>query len=115
MKPYKVVELTQGTPDWLNFRYDYAAASDLPIIMGLSKFKSVLQLFEEKFLREESPSEEKEFVFAKGHSAEIAGRNWVSEVLKISLPPAVVVSLETPDLMASLDGFNPDMEVIFEA
>ena len=114
MKAYKLIELAQGTPEWLNLRYDHATASDAPVIQGLSKYKSKLQLFEEKVLRSEPDVKGKELIFSKGHSAEVAGREWVTKNLDIELPPAVVISNEVPDLMASLDGFNPDKQTIFE-
>lgn len=114
MKAYKVIELVQGTPEWLNLRYDHATASDAPVIQNLSPYKSKLQLFEEKVLRQEPNVKGKEFLFSRGHSAEVAGREWVTKNLDIELPPAVLVSHEVPDLMASLDGFNPSQEIIFE-
>ena len=38
----------QGTPEWLEFRRTMVMASDSPVIMGVSPWKTPLQLYHEK-------------------------------------------------------------------
>jgi putative phage-type endonuclease len=45
---FKFVNLKQRTPEWLEWRRTYVCASDAPIIMGESKFKTLRELYDEK-------------------------------------------------------------------
>lgn len=113
---YKVIDLPQGTPEWLNLRYDYVTASQTPILFDLSPYQTRLGLFEEKVMRIETQDNRgKEVLFARGHSAEAAGRIFMQEQRGLDLQPAVLVSIEHPYLMASLDGFCEKTKAIFEA
>lgn len=112
---YKILDLVQGSPEWLNARYDYITASDVPVLFDLSPYKTTLQLFEEKCMRVEAPKDKsKETLFAIGHSAEVAGRKWLVEKLGHDLPAVVVASTDIPELLASLDGFSEEESLVAE-
>lgn len=49
----RLVKLNQGSPEWLKWRRNKITASDAPIIMGQSPWKSVVQLYEDKILGQE--------------------------------------------------------------
>ncbi len=44
----KLIQLEQGTYEWLTFRRSHVCASDAPVIMGLSPYKTKEQLMDEK-------------------------------------------------------------------
>lgn len=112
---YKILDLVQGSQEWLDARYNYITASDVPVLFDLSPYKTPLQLFEEKCMRTEAPkNKSKETLFAIGHGAEIVGRKWLVEKLGHDLAPAVVASLEVPELLASLDGFSEEESLVAE-
>jgi putative phage-type endonuclease len=113
---YKIIDIPQGTPEWLALRYGYVTASQVPVLFDLSPYQTRLRLFEEKTLKKETQNTKgKEVLFARGHSAEAAGRIYLEERLGLDLKPAVLVSVLYPDLMASLDGFCQKTKIIFEA
>lgn len=115
-KPYKKVELQQGSPEWLELRYDYITSSHVPILFEISPYMTKIELFEEKIMRREvSDKKGKDVLFTRGYNAEAVGREYLEHELKIDLKPAVLISLIHPELMASLDGFNEEANVIFEA
>jgi putative phage-type endonuclease len=116
MKNYKVIDLAQGSKEWLELRYNYLTASQAAVLFDLSPYQTPLGLFEEKVLRQETQNTKgKEVLFARGHAAEAAGRIYLQEKKGLDLKPAVLVSTQHPSLMASLDGFCEKTNVIFES
>jgi putative phage-type endonuclease len=116
MKPFELLNLEQGSTEWKAERLKRCTASQVPVLFNLSPYQTTLQLFEEKILGEEAPTtKSQELLFARGHEAEAVGRKWVQEKLGVDFKPAVALSLTTPDLLASLDGFDLKRNIIFEA
>ncbi len=46
----QLVSIRQNSPEWLEFRRHHIGASDAPIIMGMSPWKSIIDLYDEKIL-----------------------------------------------------------------
>jgi putative phage-type endonuclease len=116
MSVYEILNLEQGTEAWKQERLKRVTASQVPSLLGLSPYQSVAQLFEEKLSgKVDYVSSYKQYLFAKGHEAEAAGRQWIEADVKMSFPPAVILSKKCPDLLASLDGFNQENNIIIEA
>ena len=114
MSIYEVINVEQGTDAWLRERLKRVTASQTPSLFGLSKYQSLYQLLEEKITGQET-IQKNEFIFKKGHEAELAARHWAEADLGFKLPPAVIVSHHCENLLASLDGFNEEQNVILEA
>lgn len=115
-KLYELLNVQQNTPEWKARRLQHCTASQAPVLFDLSPYQTRLQLFEEKVLGLElTPTQSEEILFARGHKAEEIGREWIKKNLNLNIEPAVVVSTMIPDLLASLDGFEPDKGIIFEA
>lgn len=113
---YELLEIEQGTDPWKQERLKRVTASQIQIILGICPYQKPLDLLKEKITGQEADvSSYKQVLFAKGHSAEKSAREWVEADLKIKFSPAVVLSKKCPDLMASLDGFNPEKNWILEA
>ena len=114
MSAAKKLELIQGTPEWLEARYNYVTASQVPVILNLSDHETPLGLFEEKIMRKELRDlSGKEILFARGHNAEDRGREYLKGK-GLVYEPAVVVSDRYPDFLASLDGLTADGQRMFE-
>ena len=47
-RPFTIIELVQGTREWLEWRHKGLGASDASTIMGENRFKSAAQLLQEK-------------------------------------------------------------------
>ena len=112
---YSILDLEQGTDKWIQARFDYITASQVPVILGLSPYQTPIELFEEKLMRVQVPAKgEKEWLFARGHEVERLARDWANKELKRDFKPMVLVSDLIPELMASLDGFCLESNEIIE-
>ncbi len=110
---YKVLDLEQGSLIWINARFDYITATDVPIIMRENPWKSYDSLLEEKIHKtREQIDEQTQKRFDKGHESEATARNILRDY---SFRPMVAQSIAYPWLMASLDGFDIDQNIILEA
>jgi len=96
----------QNTPEWLEMRQNHIGASDAPVIMQVSPWKTPMQLWEEKLgLREgfvTNPAIERGIALEPIALAEYNAKTGNASA------PCVVVHPEIPYLMASLDGLSRD-------
>ncbi len=102
----KEVMLTQNTPEWLKFRQWRIGASDAPIIMGVSPYKSKLMLWEEKILGTVTQSN---YAMERGHRLEQKARDWVNARhgdFGLKYRPAVLQHDSIDWMIASLDGWK---------
>jgi putative phage-type endonuclease len=100
----KIVELEQGTSDWLAFRNERITATDASIIMGRNPYKTPLTLWRQKL-----GLQEKDFVneaMLRGARLEPKARAAFNEYIDLDLQPAVLVHDSIDWMMASLDGFD---------
>lgn len=113
---YQLLDLVQGSSEWLEVRNQCVPASEVATIMDKSPYKTPLQLFEQMVLKKEKPvGDFQRYLFQRGHDAEAAGREWIKENLGLEFEPVVMKSNRIADLMASLDGFNFEKNIGFEA
>lgn len=107
-----ILNVIQGTPEWLAARAIHFCASDAPAMMGTSIYKGRSELLREKATGQaEEISPEKQALFDRGHAAEAAIRPHIASVIADELFPVVI---EDGRLLASLDGITMDDETIFE-
>ena len=106
-------ELVQGTEEWLAWRHKGIGGSEAPIIMGVSKFKTAKELFEQK-INPTPPPNEQNFIHEKGHRLEdIARKNLELETFK-TWEPKLFVHQDNERLRCSVDGYNEQLEAIWE-
>ena len=103
-----VMDAPQGSPAWIAHRTNSLNASELAIVMGLSKYKTRAQLLAEKATGVAPEVDaETQRRFDKGHEYEAIARPWGEEIVGDMLYPTVlsaeVEGLSRP-LSASLDG-----------
>lgn len=112
---FKVVELTQGSPEWRAYRKIKITATDIAVIMGNSPYQTKRELFFEKISNEEPEVDHgKEFIFAKGHKTEELIRQEYFGLTGVLMTPVCMESVEDPDLFASLDGHYEEEGRIIE-
>lgn len=102
--------MEQNTAKWHAWRASGLGSSDAPIILGLSKYATPYQLWEQKtgkVQREEGTN----FIQDKGNRAEIFSRARLELEVGFDLPPAQGQHQEHTFLLASADGWNPEMQV----
>lgn len=113
---YEVLDLVQGSVEWKQARLEHVTASNVPAVLGLSPYKTALEYATEILTGQEmDQSENKDFIYQKGHAVEEAGREWCKANLGIDIVPRVVRSLDRKYLMASLDGLDAQKGIVFEA
>ena len=104
--------LVQGSPEWLAMRKKYIGASDCPIIMGVSPYKTPYQLFLEKLDLVEKQETTK--AMQRGHDMEPEARAAFIELTGINVSPLVAFDKQYTWRMASLDGISEDGKNIVE-
>jgi putative phage-type endonuclease len=110
MKEYApiLVPLEQRSQEWISFREGKIGASDAPAIMGVSPWKTKLQLWEEKILgtkKASTPSME------RGTKYEPEALAWFNSQVKDLFTPETYQHGIHHDIIASLDGFNGEVNV----
>lgn len=109
----KTVNLIQGTPDWIQWRSEGIGATDIPIIMEQSPYKTPYQLWEEKCGFLEHPRKFMRAI-AHGWKQEDAARAWIEHKYGIHIRPLNIESNTQSLFRASLDGFNFDNGDVWE-
>jgi len=104
--------MQQGSDSWLELRKSKICASEAPIILGISPWKSPLMLWEEKTGRRESGF--KSAAMQYGTDMEPVIRSWFEEKEQTWFIPEVVIGSKHDWMLASLDGISADRETILE-
>jgi putative phage-type endonuclease len=104
--------IKQGTSEWLEMRKTKIGASDAPIIMNVSPYKTPYQLWQEKL--DLVPSGRVTHSMKRGLDLEDLGRQKLIEQTGILFFPEVKLHPEYSWMMASLDGIDPEGKCICE-
>ena len=111
----KVLNLAQGSPEWLKAREDHFNASEAPSIFGESKYKSRTALMNEKKGVKEKVSSHLQKLFDAGHETEDQARELLEfETFETLNPIVCTLEIEGLPLLASLDGIFEDGKTVFE-
>lgn len=108
----KILNLKQNNPDWYKWREGGIGASDCPVILYESPFKSPYQLWQEKTHR--IPIAETKRAQAHGIASEDTARVQVQGELGITLDPVSVMDDEAQYLRASYDAYSERDNLIVE-
>jgi putative phage-type endonuclease len=98
-----LVNLQQGTPEWLNWRFEGIGASDAPAIMGENPWKSRSRLMKEKFERKKVKLNA---AMIRGTELEPVARESYEKRFGIAVPPACLQSNLHSWMRASVDGIT---------
>lgn len=104
--------IIQGSPEWLEMRKRYIGASDAPVIMEVSPYKTKHELWEEKLgLSPEKPASP---AMLYGLQTEEEARRAYEKHTGNLVFPTVVFHKENDFMMASLDGLSLDRDIVVE-
>lgn len=113
----KIINLVQGSPEWIAFRKDHFTASDAAVMLGYSKQNGT----RDELLNLKKLGTEKEFsdwvqrhILDKGHEVEASARAIIESELGEELYPITAVHDENSLIAASLDGMDMMSEFLFE-
>lgn len=105
------LNLTQNTQEWEQFRQQKIGASDAPIIMEVSPWKTPFQLWLEK--TGQSTASQNQHMM-RGHALEETARTAFERTTNLIVFPRVVQSREHEWMIASLDGIDMDGKILVE-
>lgn len=109
-----ILELVQGSVEWLAARAELFGASEAPAMMNDSKFMSRNELLKLKFTGKAKPvSAHLQKIYDKGHATEEMARPIVERKIDEELYP-VTGQLENSKIMASFDGLTMMEDTAFE-
>lgn len=109
---YKIINLRQGTPEWLKWRNGGIGASDAPVIMGENPWKMSSELLDEK-LGKGVPFTGNEAT-RRGSELEPFARKRYESDKCIEVSPLCLQSDQHSWMRASLDGLSSDMCTVVE-
>lgn len=112
----KIVEVRQGSPEWLDLRSRYYTASAAPAMMGASPYQTRSDLLKALTLgAAEAVDSATQSRFDAGHAAEASARSLAEEILGDDLYPVTcIATVDGLPLLASLDGMTMDETTLFE-
>ena len=102
----EILNLVQGSQEWLEARLYFLCASEAPAMMGDSKFMSRNQLLALKKGWQSNPvSSFTQKLYDKGHESEDQARHHIQMEICADIPPVVgFLIIDGLELMASFDG-----------
>ena len=109
---YTIVNLQQGTKEWLEWRSQGIGASDAPTIMGENPWKSAAYLLQEKCGQKKTYGPNA--AMARGTALEPEARKRYETKVGIRVVPACLQSVKYEWLRASVDGLATDGSTIVE-
>ncbi len=89
--------------EWLKWRHKRVGGSDAPIVMGVSKYMTPLELYEQKILPE-PPEQERNFIQERGQRFEPKIRELFNLTHWKTMEPALLESADFTFMGVSLDG-----------
>jgi len=104
--------MNQSGDNWTLWRKKGLGSSDAPVIMGVSPWKTPLQLWEEK-IGIGKPFQGN-FATQRGTDMEPKARAAFELEIGDEFPPVVAEHINYPFIRASLDGFNVGLDTILE-
>ena len=109
---FRIIEIDQGSAEWLEWRRSGIGASDAPTIMRQNPWKTVEQLRHEK----QNPKFENRANAAmqRGTLLEPSARRDYCSRYNIDMQPSCIESVTIPWMKGSLDGINIDKNRVIE-
>lgn len=104
-----LVDLEQGSQEWLDFRKGKVGASDASVIMGINPWKTPRQLYDQYISGESTPVNA---AMRRGTALEPAARDLFNIRMGKVFKPVVAVSESNEWQFASLDGMSDDGDIV---
>jgi len=108
----KIINLTQSSSEWLEWRRSKITATSAGILMLNNPWKTPLDLFEEMLGM--VPPVEKNEAMERGNRLEPIARMLFEEMIGMEFAPICCEHDTLPWFAASLDGWNEDNQVVLE-
>ncbi len=100
---YQIVNVEQGSQEWLDLRRNKITATDSCVIMGVSPWRTPLQLWQDKI---QGTQQEQTEAMKRGSRLEPGTLERFNKMSESDFKPVVIISDKYPWMMASLDGLD---------
>lgn len=108
----KIVNITQDSQQWHDWRAQGIGGSEIAAVMGKSPFSTAYRVFEEKVgLRDR---QESNFAMERGKRLEPVARAAYEDIVGEPVQPVCVQRTDKPWLRCSLDGASMDLDHLVE-
>jgi putative phage-type endonuclease len=111
-KKYTIIHLAHGSEEWIAWRKTKITATDSPVIMGVSPYKNISDLWAEKLDMKETDVVTP--YMQRGMDLEEKARDLFNNLYDMWMIPRMVESIEHPWMGASLDGMDITEDDILE-
>lgn len=99
---------------WLQWRHKGIGSSDVPVILGTSRFKKRDELILEKAGICQEENDDNKYIKDRGNRIETLVRTMLEHKMGTTLNPLSVEMINFPFIRASLDGITPDRKMFTE-
>ncbi len=112
----EVLNVTQGSDEWMQVRREHYTASEAPAALGLSKYTTRTELLHQKATGIEKEIDAyKQALFDQGHAAEASARPLAEEIVGGDLYPVTGATVvDGMKMLASFDGMTMAEDIIWE-
>lgn len=100
--------------DWLQWRHNGIGSSDVPVIMGVSRYKTIDELLIEKSQKVAIEDTSNGYIKDRGNRIEMTVRKFYEEQMGLSFSPMSCQSLEHSFMCSTLDGIDEGKNLIIE-
>ncbi|RTL05220.1 hypothetical protein EKK58_08715 [Candidatus Dependentiae bacterium] len=107
-----IVEIRQDSVEWHSWRSKGIGASEAPVIMFDSPWKTLDDLWQEKVYGVSLTKQN--FAMKRGKKLEAVARDIYEQQFKVSVPPITAACSRFPFILASLDGFHERHKYVVE-
>lgn len=107
----KIIDISQGSQEWLDLRNSKITATDCAPIMGVSEYQSARMRWLDKV--NPQPKVEND-AMRRGKELEPIARDYFSKKYKADFIAPVVLNEDRPWQMASLDGYDARQKMLLE-
>lgn len=107
-----VLDIQQGTEEWLEMRDKYITSTDAGIINGTNKWSTPLKRWQEKMGISDRPTVN--FKMQEGTLLEKEARDWYNKKHNTNFEPICLMNKKYPWMFTSLDGYDKNTGEILE-
>lgn len=100
--------------EWLQWRHQGIGSSDVPVIMGVSRYKTYEELLHEKTQKNPKENKENSYIKERGNKIETIVREMYEKDMGLKFPSTNVKSDIHSWGIASLDGMDSNKNLIIE-
>ena len=105
---FSIINLTQGSDEWLEYRRSRIGSSDVPALMGVSPYAHANDVLKSKLGFNKTLSDHTKRIFQDGHDFEARFRDQIQGQFNGEITAPVIESKKNDRFFTSIDLFNEE-------